>query len=301
MLLPGARDDPRVPGLLAGVAARGDRLCAEKAIWLLADTSQERALVAILERLAHETEGHREADKWLMALSRGHRSGHPPRHHRRPPPEPEGADDVPTMDIFYIRRPEEDLRYASTLDHLVEALIELKPQLKLDLPGATATLLAGDAARWSELWRRAKAGEARPEEIDELCSIIDLRLDDGPGQRLERLYWRLRLPESALLERDAPASSVAALARKGASAIELLVELLRHAFDDDAGLRRFMDAFGLRDALAGPTVSLKELRHCACDLLRQHKLTSEAVELMSRRGLLAPEELHVWNLAWAQR
>lgn len=299
LLLPGASDDPRVPRLLAGVAATGDQLWAEKAIWLLAGISRERALVAILERLVHETGGHREASRWLMALSRGRRPGSPPRH-RGPPPEREEADEVPTTDIF-IRRPGELLRYASTLDHLVEALIELEPQLKLDLPGATATLLAGDAARWSELWRRAKVGEARPEEIDELCGIVDLRPNDGPGQRLARLYWRLKLPESALLEGDAPASTVAALARNGASTLELLVELLRHAFDDDAGLRRFMEAFGLRNALPGAVVPFEDLQYGASELLVRRELTTEAVELMSRRGLVAPEDFHAWNLAKVQR
>src|SRR5690606_18613553 len=136
---------------------------AEKAIWLLAEVARGRVPAVILDRLAEPAGQARGAAGWLYALSRGRRPG------RRldgamGPSDPESQ----SLHIPFDDRRWSALGYTSTLAYEAELLIELTPELRIDLEATAATLLGGDATRWSDLWRRASARAVNPEEIDEI-------------------------------------------------------------------------------------------------------------------------------------
>lgn len=292
-LLPAARDDPRLVAALARIAV-GDNICDSRhAIWLLAGMSRERALVACLERLATE-QRLRDAGFWLAVLARGDRPGDRP--FEVAGAAPDDPSDESRIDVM--RSPQwSPLTHDRPLDGFAEALVTLAPQVDLDLDGATAQLLDGDAARWSALWQRAADGDLTATELDELRAVIDLRLDDRPGQQLARLYWRVRLSEQRLLERDQADSAIAALVRAGNPPKRLILDLLHDKFTEDADLRAFMTDLGLRDDVPVRPESLNHLRNAACELLDRHGKFPDAVSALERRGLLTADERRAWDLA----
>jgi hypothetical protein len=292
LLLPAAHGDPRVPQLLADAVVRGDRISSTRAIWLLTEHSRERALVAILEHLAQDASRSRDAADWLLKLARGGQPGQPCTPPPDPPPEPGELREDPDS-LFVLLGT--TLRYAETLDGVARTLLALEQRLALDLTSATAMLLGGDGARWTGLWGRALAGKTTPEEFAGLRDIVDVRPHDRPGQRLARLYWRLKLPEPALLERDAPASHFTALVLHGAPDAALLDALLDHAFDDDAGLRRFIAGMGYHDQMLGRTASLEELRNDISEKLARRGVISDVMTGLDRHGLLAPDDRDTWQ------
>lgn len=290
--LPTMRDDPRLVLALERIALTGNILASGHAIWLLAGFSREHALVVSLERLASERQ-HREAASWLAALAGGHKPG------RRPfevaPPSPEEPAEHTRLDLFDSQW--SPLAYDRPLDGLAEALVTLAPQIDLDLDGATATRLGGDAARWSALWQRATHDDLSAAELDELRAVVDLRPDDRPDQQLARLYWRVRLSEPRLLQRDR--AVFATLTHPSNTRELLMVEFLRDKFNDDAKLRAFMADLGLRDdlPLSSASLTLTELRYAACEVLARHGKLPDAIVALERRDLLNADERRAWDRA----
>ena len=237
MLLPDHCGEPRFAAALAKVAAQAKDWIAEKAIWLLAEVAPGCVPAVILERLADAAGQARAAAEWLYALSRG----------RRPGRRLEGVADPSDPESRSLHIPFDDRRWSalghtSTLAHEAELLIELSSELRIDLEATAATLLGGDATRWSELWRRASATAVLPEEIDEIRAIVDVIDSDRPGQILARLIWRLRLKMTALLERDEDLPLAASVASVAQSREQALHTLLSSLFDE-FHLRRFL-SFG---------------------------------------------------------
>ena len=237
MLLPEQRGEPRFAAALAKVAAQAKEWIAEKAIWLLAEVAPGCVPAVILERLADAAGQARAAAEWLYALSRGRRPG------RRldgvmEPSDPESG----RLHIPFDDRRWRALGYTSTLAHEAELLIDLSPELRIDLEATAAALLGGDATRWSELWQRASARAVNPEEIDEIRAVVEVIDRDRPGQVLARLIWRLRLKMTALLERDEDLPLAASVAPDAQSREQVLHALLSSLFNE-SHLRRFL-SFG---------------------------------------------------------
>ena len=286
-----APEDPRLIPALTEIAGCHD---SDAAIWLLAGLSHHHSVVATIERLARERHHIFGASRWLLALDHGRRPGRPPpgaAHESDNLPELDDSDlklDPDPASLRALLRP--TLQYASTLDGVAAALLELAPKLTtLDLSAATATLLALDSARLSALWNRARDGVVTASEIDEIRRVVELRPDDRPGRRLARLWWRIQLPEAALLERDiAPLTE---LVGRGSPPIALLVELLREGCTNAAELREFMAGLGLGDEL--PPVGLTQLRIDAADLLIRHGADA-AVERLAELGAISRASRQAW-------
>lgn len=286
-----APDDPRLIPALTEIAGCHD---SDAPIWLLAGLSHHHSVVATLERLARERHHTFGAPRWLLALDHGRRPGRPPpgaAHESEDLPELDDSDlklDLEPGSLHALLRP--TLQNASTLDGVAAALLELAPKLTtLDLSAATATLLAWDPARLSALWKRARDGVVTAAEIDEIRRVADLRPDDRPGRRLARLWWRIQLPEAALLERDiAPLTELVA---RGSPPIALLVELLREGCTNAAELREFMAGLELGDELQ--PVALTQLRIDAADLLLRHD-ADVAVERLAELGAISRASRQAW-------
>jgi hypothetical protein len=261
-LLPEQRGELRFAAALAKVATQANGWIAEKAIWLLAEVAPGRVPAVILDRLAETAGQARAAADWLYALSRG----------RRPGRRLDGAMDPSDPESQSLHIPIDDRRWSalgdtSTLAYKAELLIKLSPELRIDLEATAATLLGGDATRWSELWRRASARAVNPEEIDEIRAVVDVIDSDRPGQILARLIWRLRLAMTALLERDedlplaarplSPPLSCTILPEMSQPAI---VHFLIHRFSE-GDLRRLVRYHypALTALLPGTTASLREV------------------------------------------
>ncbi len=233
-LLPEHREEPRFAAALMKVATEAREWIAETAIWLLAEVAPGYVPAVILQRLGETAGEARAAAEWLYALSRGRRPG-------RHLDEAMGPSVVESQ-ILHI--PFDDRRWSalghtSTLAYQAELLIELSPELRIDLESTAATLLGGDAARWSELWRRTHARAVSPDEIDEIRAVVDVVSSDRPAQVLARMLWRLRLAMTALLEGDDELPLVARVTPGAQSPGQALHALLRSLFNE-SHLRRFL-------------------------------------------------------------
>jgi hypothetical protein len=284
--VPLVRGDPRLVAPLRRIVAFGDESYAEEAVGVLAEVSRDAAIEATLTRLAAEERRHWRPVEWLAVMARGGRPGNYVVEAAQDEKEPRDGRES-RLRAF---------RWATdmTLDELVSLLIEDAPD-SLDFPGAIARLLGVDVAQWSELWRRVEAEHTCPEEAVVISELIDIRPDDGPGQRLARLYLRLRLPEPALLERDEPEATVAVLVRGGATPIAVLQEILFEAFGDDAGgLRRFMAAHGLTGHLPTAPVAPVQLRFTTAEQLLGRGMADEVVRELGLCEMIASTSARAW-------
>ena len=272
-LLPEHREESRFAAALARAAVTASTWIAEKAIRLLAEHAPERVPAVILERLAGAPERAQAGAEWLHALSRG----------RLPGKDLDGSSDPLTSDsegfhpLFHDRR-WSALGHTRALAFQAELLMELAPELRIDLAATAATLLGGDPMLWSDLWQRAHTGPVAPAELAEIRDIVDVRAGDRPEQILARLIWRLQLAMTTLLERGEEPPIVEMTRRHGETPEQALYDLLASLFTE-SHLRRFLgfgeQGYAIVRSLPGGNVSFA--------VLLDHALAE-----LVRRGLIAP-------------
>jgi hypothetical protein len=298
-----SRDDANAARLIPTLTRIAGRDRSGTALWLLHGISPPAALCGLLEHLARARTSTWDDLHNLAAMAAGGRPGSPPiavlsgvlHHHNLSPP---ASDVQPWTNRNSEPALHAALRFPTNLQGIATSLIQLEhspalsPDLRTlverDMPVAMATLLGGDAAAWTPLWQRAP--DARATDITEIRRIVDGRADDSPGQRLARLWWLMRLPAAAMLEREQQHLIIGDHATPEIH----LIALLKIAYPDEPGLRRALAAQNLADELLGSPVKLVDLRADAARVLLHRRLDESALRRAVDDGLLPGAALNAW-------
>lgn len=253
------------------------------------------ALAAILDHLARAEPRRWDVLRWLQALVDGRRPGRMPvivvggwwssceilPMDQEPPPEPSNDSLL------------DPLRHASTLDVLAEHLIKLASEVPLDLRGAMAHLLGGDAGQWTALWHRIQDGKNDAADLAEVQSLVDFRPGDRPGQQLARLWWRIQLPAERLMREQY--GFFADTEEREVPEQKLLADLLAVAFPEEMELRGFLAERGVKNDVPGRGVPPAHLLAESAGVFIARNVHDDVVTWLVEQGALPVAELERWQ------